>query len=419
MTKKKKIKTGKKQGSGQQAGLPNRLKELLLPGRLLRLGIGLLLLAGFLAALVLLNRPVPGTVPTSASLKTYVPARVLSVLTDNARANDWSEGRRMGSQTLEVELLGGEYKGELLTGTNFMSAYANIEAKEGTRVIVRLDYDENGEPYIVSFVNYDRGLVICGFVLVFSLLLVVIGGKKGLMALRGLIFTVICLWFLLIPLLLRGIPPIPATVGFVAVSAAASLLLLTGFSRKTLCATLGCVGGVAAAGIFAAVVGTLTPLNGFNMSEAEELVLRASDQGLHISSLLVCGVLIAALGAVMDVAMSIASSCHELHALNPELTARQLFRSGMNIGRDAMGTMANTLILAFAGSALNMLILFQAYDYPFLQIINSEMMSIEILQGIAGSIGIILTVPLVAFISAHVLTLKRKRPCVYKHDSAK
>ena len=97
MTKKKKIKTGKKQGSGQQAGLPNRLKELLLPGRLLRLGIGLLLLAGFLAALVLLNRPVPGTVPTSASLKTYVPARVLSVLTDNARAIDWSEGRRMGS----------------------------------------------------------------------------------------------------------------------------------------------------------------------------------------------------------------------------------------------------------------------------------------------------------------------------------
>ena len=131
-------------------------------------------------------------------------------------------------------------------------------------------------------------------------------------------------------------------------------------------------------------------------------MLRASDQGLHISSLLVCGILIAALGAVMDVAMSIASSCHELHALNPELTTRQLFRSGMNIGRDAMGTMANTLILAFAGSALNMLILFQAYDYPFLQIINSDMMSIEILQGIAGSIGIILTVPLVAFISAHV-----------------
>lgn len=378
-------------------------------GHILRLGIILALLAALTAAAVLLAQPMPGEVPTSASKRVFAPARVTAVLSDNAGADDWSEGRRMGSQALEVELLGGEHKGTRLTGTNYMSAYINIDAKEGTRVIVRLDYEEDGTPYIISFVNYDRGWVLGGLVLVFAALLVIIGGKKGLMALLGLVFTLICLWFLLIPLIMRGVPPIPAAIAIAALTATVSLLLLTGFTRKTLCAALGCVGGVAAAGLFAAVTGIITPLGGFNMSEAEELIIRAADHGMTISGLLVAGILISSLGAVMDVAMSIASSCNELYELNPKLTAGHLFRSGMNIGRDAMGTMANTLILAFAGSALNMLILFRAYDYPILQVINSDLMAVEILQGVAGSIGIILTVPLVAALSAHILTFSRKR----------
>lgn len=391
------------------ASLLGAIRARAAPGRILRLGVTLALLAALAAAAVLLARPMPGDVPTAASRRVFVPARVTAVLSDNAGADDWSEGRRMGSQVLEVELLGGEHTGTRLTGTNYMSAYINIDAREGTRVILRLDYEEDGTPYIVSFVNYDRGLVLGGLVLVFAALLIIIGGKKGLMALLGLVFTLVCLWFLLIPLIMRGVPPIPAAIAIAALTATVSLLLLTGFTRKTLCAALGCVGGVAAAGLFAAVTGTLTPLGGFNMSEAEELVIRAADHGMTISGLLVAGILISSLGAVMDVAMSIASSCNELYELNPKLTAGQLFRSGMNIGRDAMGTMANTLILAFAGSALNMLILFRAYDYPLLQVLNSDLMAIEILQGVAGSIGIILTVPLVAALSANILKFSGAR----------
>ena len=130
------------------------------------------------------------------------------------------------------------------------------------------------------------------------------------------------------------------------------------------------------------------------MSEAENLLLYGAEKGLTISGLLVCGVLIAALGAVMDVAMSIASAVWELRENSPQLTRRALFRSGMNIGRDAMGTMANTLILAFAGSSLNLLILVQVYDIPFLQLINTDFICVEVLQSVAGSMGILLTVPL-------------------------
>ena len=147
----------------------------------------------------------------------------------------------------------------------------------------------------------------------------------------------------------------------------------------------------------------ISPLNGFNMSEAEELVLRSFDSELHISGLFVSGILVASLGAVMDVAMSISSACWELRYRNRSLPRRELFRSGMNIGRDAMGTMANTLILAFSGASVNMLLLFQIYDYPLLQIFNTDAMAMEVIRGLAGSMGIILTVPLVAALGAWLM----------------
>ncbi|MEG2420630.1 MAG: YibE/F family protein [Oscillospiraceae bacterium] len=363
----------------------------------------------FLLAVVLLNRPLPGAVATSASLRTFVPARVTAVRSDNAAPDSWTEGLRIGTQGVELKLLSGEYRGKILPADNYLNAYANVDVKEGTRVIVRLDLDEGGSPYVVAIVNYDRGPVLGVMALLFALMLVVIGGKKGVKALLGLAFTLVALWFLLIPLISRGFSPILSTVFLVVLTTAVSLLLLNGLSQKTLCATLGCVGGVTVAGLVAALVGVLTPLGGFNMPEAEELVLRAGEQGVHIRGLLVCGVLIAALGAVMDVAMAISSSLWELRTLNPKLDTIALFRSGMNIGRDAMGTMANTLILAFVGSSLNMLLLFRIFDYPYLQILNSDLMAVEIIQGLAGSMGIVLTVPLVALISARIMTLPKKK----------
>ncbi len=361
------------------------------------------LLALLVLSALLLNGTQEQRELSAAQKRKFAAAKVTEVMEDNAEPDAWTEGRRLGQQYIRVEILTGEFKGSVMETVNYLNAYSNVDCREGTRIIVRLDLDDSGAPYIVSVPNYDRGLVLFGPLAAFILLLVLIGGKKGAMAVLGLGYTVACVWFVLVPLLLRGVPPIPATIGIVALTTAASLLLLTGFSKKTLCATLGCVGGVAAAGLFAAAVGALSPMNGFNMSEAEELVLRAYDSQLHISGLLVSGILIASLGAVMDVAMSIASACNELHEVNPALSRRELFRSGMNIGRDAMGTMANTLILAFAGASLNILILFQAYGFPAIQILNTDAIVIELIRGIAGSVGIILTVPLVSLLSARIL----------------
>lgn len=362
----------------------------------------MLALALLVLAALWLNRPEEGT-PTASSQLIFVPAKVTAVLEDDAQP-DWenSEGRRIGTQELEIRILSGQHRGEVLSLTNYLSALFNVDVGVGDRVIVRLITQEDGS-YYASLFNYDRALVMGGAMLVFCAVLVLLGGRKGVRALLGLVFTLVCLWFLLIPGLIRGLPAIPLTIAVAAVCAAASLILLDGPSRKSLCAILGCVGGVAAAGLFAALVGALTPMDGFNMSEAENLLLYGAEKGLSIRGLLVCGVLVAALGAVMDVAMSIASAAWELREHNDGLSRRELFRSGMNIGRDAMGTMANTLILAFAGSSFNLLILIQIYDIPFLQLANTDFLCIEMLQSVAGSMGILLTVPLVAAISAYLM----------------
>lgn len=362
----------------------------------------MLALALLVLAALWLNRPEEGT-PTASSQLIFVPAKVTAVLEDDAQP-DWenSEGRRIGTQELEIRILSGQHRGEVLPLTNYLSALFNVDVGVGDRIIVRLITQEDGS-YYASLFNYDRALVMGGALLVFCAVLVLLGGRKGVRALLGLVFTLVCLWFLLIPGLIRGLPAIPLTIAVAAVCAAASLILLDGPSRKSLCAILGCVGGVAAAGLFAALVGALTPMDGFNMSEAENLLLYGAEKGLPIRGLLVCGVLVAALGAVMDVAMSIASAAWELREHNDGLSRRELFRSGMNIGRDAMGTMANTLILAFAGSSFNLLILIQIYDIPFLQLANTDFLCIEVLQSVAGSMGILLTVPLVAAISAYLM----------------
>ena len=377
--------------------------------RLLKTLPMLIVLAVLAVAAVWINRSGEDGTATDSGRMIYAPAKVTAVLSDNAQEDfENAEGRRVGNQELEIQILSGDHKDEIMTVTNYMSALFNVDVQQGDRIIVRIMTDENGS-YYASVFNYDRGIVLGGFLLVFFILLATLGGKKGLGALAGLLLTLGCIWFILIPCLLRGVPAIPVTIAVSAVSAAAGLIFLNGYSKKTFCAVCGCVGGVLVSGIAAALVGVLSPMNGFNMQEAENLILYGADEGLKVSGLLVCGVLISALGAVMDVALGIASSVWEMKEQNPDASVGSLFRSGMQIGKDAMGTMANTLILAFAGSSLNMLILVQTYDIPFLQLINTDSIALEVVQSVAGSIGILLTVPLVAFISARLMARGKKQ----------
>jgi len=366
--------------------------------KVIQITISILLLAILAGILYWANYDKPGYYKDRESGMEFETAKVLKVLEDKTVIDEQTEGIRRGSMLLQLEILTGRYKGDVVETTNYFSSLYNVYVTEGDKVIVRVDNLDLG--YSVSIYNYNRTNILLGFVLLFFLSLIIIGGKQGFRSVLGLIFTLVCVFFLLIPLVLKGFPAIPTTVVILTLTTIVCFLLLGGLKPKIVSAILGTVFGVVFAAVLATIVGMLTSISGFQMEEAESLLLIATSSSLEIKGLFICGVLIAALGAVMDVAMSISSAIEELHINNPTMTVKELFISGMNIGRDAMGTMSNTLILAFAGSGLNMIITIYSYGVPFKQLINTDFVAIELIRGIAGSMGIIFTVPAVSIIAS-------------------
>lgn len=330
----------------------------------------------------------------------FAKARVTAVLQDNTQRDETTEGVLRGSQEVIVEILSGSCKGKQYQTTNYLSALYNINAKEGTRVIVRLD--PQGEGVSAFIYSYDRGLIIFSLILIFVASLLIIGRGKGAMAFIALFITFVSIIGILFPLLEYGFPSILVTVFIVFYTTVFTFVLIDGINKKTVSAALGTLSGVVIASLFAVIAGYLAHITGFQTNESEELLLIGRDHGMKIGGLFTCGILIAALGAVMDVAMSIASAVHEVHEVNASLSVKDLFKSGMNIGRDAMGTMANTLILAFAGSSFTLLLLVYFYDITPLQLLSTDLIAREVIQGVSGSIGIVLTVPIVAFLSARI-----------------
>ena len=337
----------------------------------------------------------------------YETAKVLEVLEDNTEVNPDVENTLVGSQKLCLELTSGRYIGDEVEITHYLSPYFSIPAEKGMTLSVRVITTGDNE-FTVSVYNYERIPWLLLFIGIFLLVLILVGGRQGLCAVFGLLFTMgggVCV---LLPLLVqRGWPPVPTTLLIVALTSFVSFIFIGGLHTKSMVAALGSFGGVLLAGLFAFIAGRIVHISGLNMDEAESLLLTASDGGLKVKGLLVCGILIAAEGAIMDISMSVASAVDELHRVNPQLRAKELFRSGMNIGRDAMGTMANTLVLAFAGTGLNTMLLIYAYNASFEQLMNAEFLSMELIRAIAGSLGMILAVPLVAFLSANILKKKQ------------
>jgi len=266
-----------------------------------------------------------------------------------------------------------------------------------------VDTQINGS-YTASVYNYDRNVPLLSLAAIFLLTLCLIGGKKGIKSMLGLVFTLGSMIFLMLPMILSGISPILSAVLIAVLTTVVCFILLDGINRKTISAMLGTVCGVGCSAVFAELAGLAASLNGYNMQEAESLLLQADSHPVQVQGLLVAGIIISALGAAMDISISIASSVHEFHQLNPALRPTDLFRSGMNVGRDAMGTMANTLILAFFGSSLNLMILIFSYGIPFSQLINTDLIGVEIIQAVTANFGMILSIPLVALFSSRIIS---------------
>jgi uncharacterized membrane protein len=236
--------------------------------------------------------------------------------------------------------------------------------------------------------------------LLFFILLCVVGGIRGLRSVPGIIFTFISIVFLFIPMLYRGYSPVISAILITILTVFVSLILLDGFKVKTISAILGSVAGLAVSALLVIVFQQLTMVSGYTVHEADYLLSISAHTGLKVGELLFSAVLIASLGAIMDVAISAASAICEVRAANPALPPSALFHAGMNVGRDMMGIMTNTLILAFTGVSLNAILIIYSFGYPFDRVLNSNAIVIDIIEALTGCIAVILTVPSVAFITA-------------------
>lgn len=322
--------------------------------------------------------------------RTFVKAEVVEIVKDNADET----GNRNGYQTVMLEILEGAHKGEKLEASSSSSYLYGTVCQVGMKVIAILSESPN-EVYL-SVYSFYRTPVLYVIILLFFLSIYLVGRKQGLRAIAGLVFTCFCIWYLFLLLVYQGYSPVWCAVFTCIVTTAVTIYFIGGISAKTVCAILGTVSGVCISGFLSLLFCRMARISGMNVSEIESLIYVRQETGIQIGELLHAGILIAALGAVMDVSMSVASTVWEIHEQNPALGAMVLFKSGMNVGRDVIGTMSNTLILAFAGGSINTLIFLYAYDYDYQQMMNMYSVGIEIIQGIASSMGVILAVPLVS-----------------------
>lgn len=350
----------------------------------------------FFIFIVAINR-VTKTELVSRSGQTFEKAVVKEVLVDNLQA----DGSRVGQQTVTVQMQTGVRKGETLEVTSSSGYLFGAGCTPGMHVIVMQSVA--GETTIASVYTQDREWVIYLFAGLYLLLLCVIGGKQGIRGSLGLVFTFISVIFIYIPLIYRGLSPFWIAVFICVITTVITMYLIGGAGRKTVCAIGGTVAGVLCAGVTAILFSKASGISGYNVSDIETLLTLWNTEGIQVGGLLFSGLLISALGATMDVAMSVSSAMEEIIQQNPALTRKQLWLAGMRVGRDMMGTDSNTLILAFAGTSSSTLLLDYAYDLPYQQIINSNNIGIAIMQGLSGSFGIVLSVPLTVTLCAWLL----------------
>ena len=360
----------------------------------------------FLVSFFLL-RPAKASGPLQGDYSEYEKAKVLSILSDTTEIDPASDDAYRGEQLITAEVKTGQYKGKTMQAYNYVGPLYGTSVKIGDNVVLNISTYASGEVRATVF-EYSRALPLLFVILIFVAVTVLVGRGTGARSLIALALTILCLFAMLLPALKKGAPTILTTLAVAVFITVVSLTIIGGINKKTLCAMAGTIAGTVFAALFGLICQTVLRVNGLRMNDVEPLlqIRQTGEAPIGLKGLLIAGVIISAIGAVMDVAMSISSSLSEVKEADPSYGFKELFRSGMNIGRDMVGTMTNTLILAFMGSSFVLIFYLYTLDLSFWQLTSSAFVSLEITSSIACSIGLILAIPLTAAICAFVYSKK-------------
>jgi uncharacterized membrane protein len=295
----------------------------------------------------------------------------------------------------EAKITSGRQKGHLITAVQNMGEQSENSAREiktGDRILL-ISFDNNGQWNFNGFLRSDK-LFILGIIFVLCLLL--IGRKKGFNSILSLGLSTSVILGVFIPSILSGKNIYLMTILVFTYIIVMTFLIVLGYNRKSLVAVLGCSSGIAVSSIIILIMDKVLFLSGIVDERTGYIAALPIENPINLGALIFACIIIGSLGAITDMAMSITSSLWEVRENSKNIEFKILYKSGMAIRRDMMGTMVNTLILAYIGSSLSTVIILAIYDNSFLNLLNSELIVVSILQALVGTLGILVTMPLTA-----------------------
>lgn len=344
------------------------------------------------------------------SIGSYISGRVLDVRIEHTG----TEEARQTQTIYDVELRGSDLGGRRVSVTNDVTSNPyQLTPRKGDRVVIYVLPNEQGDLqfYLEGF---DRRIPLAWLVVLFIVVLIALAGWQGLKVAFSICLSIAIIGWVLIPSFLNGVNPIPIAMLLATVLTFLSTGLSTGWNKQSFITALGTLGGVIVAYGVATLFANWSHLSG--LATEEDRLFFSQNPTLNPGGLLFAGIIIAAMGIIEDVAVSIASGVEQVRRANHALTFRQLFHAGMVIGRDHTSALANTLIFAYVGASLSTLLLYAQYDGSWLKFLNFDNVADEVIRSLAGTIGLVLTVPVTALLAAWASTRPLKRGGIRRKD---
>ena len=312
--------------------------------------------------------------------------------------------------SFKAQVLGGERRGktvDVIQEIDKTYAFSPRQVEQNDKILIE-GFTEGGET-LFYFGDYVRITPLIWLLVIFCVLIVAFSKMQGFKTIISLGFTCLAVFCVLIPAILNGHNIYFWAILVCIYITVMTLLIISGYNKKALCAGIGCVSGVMCSGLVVLISDKFLNMTGLLEEESVYLYQLYPDNPIDLKAIIFAMITIGALGAVMDVSVSISSSLKEIHDNVENPTFGLLVKSGVNIGRDIMGTMANTLVLAYIGCELSATLLQVMYSSSPTTLFSREKIVAELLQALVGSIGILLTIPLTAVVSAALYT-GGKRP---------
>lgn len=309
-----------------------------------------------------------------------------------------------GEQSCTMEIEDGIFKGQILEGVNFLSGSLEKDKifKAGDRALLTISYSGDNIKSVIMSDHYrlDKELML---LVIFALFLVLFAGKNGFQAVLSFIITILCIWKILVPCYLKGYSPIWTGVFITLILTVIIIFFVYGWDKRTVAATAGSLLGVLTTCVLGILFTDMFRIHGAVMPNAESL-LYSGYQQLDLTSIFMSSIFIGASGAMMDLSVDITSAVWEVVQKKPDMGAREAMMSGIRVGRAAMGTMTTTLLLAYSGGYIALLMVFMAQGTPVDHILNYKYVAAEILDTVVGSFGLVTVAPFTAVVAGVLLT---------------